>query len=115
MLLRHPPGHKRGSVCEPSRFCGPDQGDEASGGQTQTREGSVQRSGCLRAILIRHGRSHAAATQTRGTTDRAAQAEAVRKEISMQVPIVAEEQVCVIFAGVRDYLDKMVTSEISKF
>jgi len=31
------------------------------------------------------------------------------------VPMVAEEQVCVIFAGVRGYLDKMVTSEISKF
>jgi F-type H+-transporting ATPase subunit alpha len=29
--------------------------------------------------------------------------------------MVAEEQVCVIFAGVRGYLDKMVTSEISKF
>lgn len=27
----------------------------------------------------------------------------------------AEEQVCVVFAGVRAYLDKMVTSEISKF
>ena len=27
----------------------------------------------------------------------------------------AEEQVCVIFAGVRGYLDRMVTSEISKF
>lgn len=33
----------------------------------------------------------------------------------MQVPMVAEEQVCVIFSGVRGYLDKMVTSEISKF
>lgn len=31
------------------------------------------------------------------------------------VPMVAEEQVCVIFAGVRGYLDRMVTSEISKF
>ena len=29
--------------------------------------------------------------------------------------MVSEEQVCVIFAGVRGYLDKMVTSEISKF
>lgn len=29
--------------------------------------------------------------------------------------MVAEEQVCVIFAGVRGYLDKMVTAEISKF
>lgn len=29
--------------------------------------------------------------------------------------MVAEEQVCVIFAGVRGYLDRMVTSEISKF
>ena len=29
--------------------------------------------------------------------------------------MVAEEQVCVIFAGVRGYLDKMQTSEISKF
>ena len=29
--------------------------------------------------------------------------------------MVAEEQVCVIFAGVRGYLDKMMTSEISKF
>jgi F-type H+-transporting ATPase subunit alpha len=26
-----------------------------------------------------------------------------------------EEQVCVIFAGVRGFLDKMVTSDISKF
>lgn len=31
------------------------------------------------------------------------------------VPMAAEEQVCVVFAGVRGYLDKMVTSEISKF
>jgi F0F1-type ATP synthase alpha subunit len=30
------------------------------------------------------------------------------------VPIPAEEQV-VVFAGVKGYLDKMVTSEISKF
>ena len=29
--------------------------------------------------------------------------------------MVAEEQVCVIFAGVRGYLDKMVTADISKF
>lgn len=29
--------------------------------------------------------------------------------------MVAEEQVCVIFSGVRGYLDKMVTSDISKF
>lgn len=29
--------------------------------------------------------------------------------------MVAEEQVCVIFAGVRGYLDKMVTNDISKF
>ena len=29
--------------------------------------------------------------------------------------MVAEEQVCVIFAGVRGYLDKMVTSDINKF
>ena len=29
--------------------------------------------------------------------------------------MVAEEQVCVIFAGVRGFLDKVVTSEISKF
>jgi F0F1-type ATP synthase alpha subunit len=27
----------------------------------------------------------------------------------------AEEQVCVIFAGVRGYLDKMQTSDINKF
>jgi F0F1-type ATP synthase alpha subunit len=27
----------------------------------------------------------------------------------------AEEQVCVIFAGVRGFLDKMLTSDISKF
>ena len=27
----------------------------------------------------------------------------------------AEEQVCVIYAGVRGFLDKMVTSEIPKF
>jgi F-type H+-transporting ATPase subunit alpha len=31
------------------------------------------------------------------------------------VPMAAEEQVCVIYAGVRGYLDKLVTSEISKF
>jgi F-type H+-transporting ATPase subunit alpha len=31
------------------------------------------------------------------------------------VPMLAEEQVCVIYAGVRGYLDKMVTSEIPKF
>ena len=29
--------------------------------------------------------------------------------------MVAEEQVCVIFAGVRGYLDKMVTADISNF
>ena len=27
----------------------------------------------------------------------------------------AEEQVCVVYAGVRGFLDKMQTSEISKF
>ena len=27
----------------------------------------------------------------------------------------AEEQVCVVFAGVKGYLDRMVTNEISKF
>lgn len=27
----------------------------------------------------------------------------------------AEEQVCVVYAGVRGYLDKLVTSEIAKF
>lgn len=32
-----------------------------------------------------------------------------------QVPMPAEEQVCVIYAGVRGFLDKMVTSEIPKF
>jgi F0F1-type ATP synthase alpha subunit len=31
------------------------------------------------------------------------------------VPMPAEEQVIVIFAGVKGYLDKMMTSEISKF
>merc|ERR1712159_326985 len=31
------------------------------------------------------------------------------------VPMPAEEQVCVIYAGVRGYLDKVVTSEIAKF
>jgi len=31
------------------------------------------------------------------------------------VPMPAEEQVIVIFAGVKAYLDKVVTSEISKF
>jgi len=31
------------------------------------------------------------------------------------VPMPAEEQVCVVYAGVRGYLDKVVTSEISKF
>jgi len=31
------------------------------------------------------------------------------------VPMVAEEQVCVLYAGVRGFLDKMQTSEIGKF
>jgi len=31
------------------------------------------------------------------------------------VPMSAEEQVCVVYAGVRGYLDKVVTSEISRF
>jgi len=31
------------------------------------------------------------------------------------VPMPAEEQVCVVYAGVRGYLDKVVTSEIAKF
>lgn len=31
------------------------------------------------------------------------------------VPMPAEEQVCVVYAGVRGFLDKMVTSEIPKF
>jgi len=31
------------------------------------------------------------------------------------VPMPAEEQVCVVYAGVRGFLDKVVTSEISKF
>jgi F-type H+-transporting ATPase subunit alpha len=31
------------------------------------------------------------------------------------VPMPAEEQVCVIYAGVRGFLDKMMTSEIAKF
>jgi F-type H+-transporting ATPase subunit alpha len=31
------------------------------------------------------------------------------------VPMAAEEQVCVVYAGVRGYLDKVVTSEIAKF
>jgi F-type H+-transporting ATPase subunit alpha len=31
------------------------------------------------------------------------------------VPMAIEEQVCVVYAGVRGFLDKMVTSEISKF
>lgn len=31
------------------------------------------------------------------------------------VPMPAEEQVCVVYAGVRGFLDKLVTSEISKF
>lgn len=30
-------------------------------------------------------------------------------------PLTGEEQVCVIYAGVRGYLDKVQTSEISKF
>ena len=37
MLLRYPSGHILEPVCEPSGFCGPDQGDEGSGGQTQAR------------------------------------------------------------------------------
>lgn len=31
------------------------------------------------------------------------------------VPMLAEEQVCVVYAGVRGYLDRMVTTEIPKF
>lgn len=31
------------------------------------------------------------------------------------VPMTAEDQVCVVYAGVRGFLDKMVTSEIPKF
>lgn len=31
------------------------------------------------------------------------------------VPMIAEEQVCILYAGVRGYLDKMQTSEIGKF
>ena len=31
------------------------------------------------------------------------------------VPISAEEQVCVVYAGVRGFLDKVMTSEIAKF
>jgi len=31
------------------------------------------------------------------------------------VPMAAEEQVCVLYAGVRGHLDKLVTSEIAKF
>jgi len=31
------------------------------------------------------------------------------------VPMAAEEQVCILYAGVRGHLDKLVTSEISKF
>jgi F0F1-type ATP synthase alpha subunit len=31
------------------------------------------------------------------------------------VPIPAEEQVCILYAGVKGFLDKVQTSEISKF
>jgi F-type H+-transporting ATPase subunit alpha len=31
------------------------------------------------------------------------------------VPMPAEEQVCVVYAGVRGFLDRMVTTEIPKF
>lgn len=31
------------------------------------------------------------------------------------MPMTAEDQVCVVYAGVRGFLDKMVTSEIPKF
>jgi len=31
------------------------------------------------------------------------------------VPMVAEEQVCILYAGVRGFLDKIMTSEIGKF
>lgn len=31
------------------------------------------------------------------------------------VPIPAEEQVCILYAGVRGFLDKLQTSEIAKF
>jgi F0F1-type ATP synthase alpha subunit len=31
------------------------------------------------------------------------------------VPMIAEEQVCVLYAGVRGFLDKIQTSEIGKF
>ena len=33
----------------------------------------------------------------------------------MQQPLNGEEQVCVIYAGVKGYLDKVQTSEIGKF
>jgi len=31
------------------------------------------------------------------------------------VPLPAEEQVCILYAGVRGYLDKILTSEIARF
>jgi len=51
---------------------------------------------------------------TQRTLNRGAQLTELLKQ-KQYVPMAIEEQVCVIFAGVRGFLDKMVTSEILKF
>ena len=51
---------------------------------------------------------------TQNLLNRGAQLTEMLKQKQYQ-PMPSEEQVCIIYAGVRGYLDKMLTSEISKF
>ena len=51
---------------------------------------------------------------TQSLLNRGAQLTELLKQKQYQ-PMSSDEQVCVIYAGVRGYLDKMLTSEISKF
>src|ERR1700710_1325374 len=53
-------------------------------------------------------------TATQNLLNRGAQLTELLKQ-KQYVPMPAEEQVVVVFAGVKGYLDKMLTSEISKF
>ena len=53
-------------------------------------------------------------TATQQLLNRGAQLTELLKQ-KQYVPIPAEEQVVILFAGVKGYLDKMLTSEISKF
>lgn len=64
------------------------------------------------AAFAQFGSDLDAATQR--LLNRGAQLTELLKQKQYQ-PINSEEQVCVIYAGVRGFLDKMVTSEISKF